>query len=150
MIAHMLSYDLRRVVVDTNVITGTLLGRTGYNRGILRACLEGRLKPLIGQTLFLEYEDLLNRSDLYRASPLSGHERKELFEAFLSVCEWVQVYFGWRPNLPDEADNHIVELAVAGAASMIVTNNIRDFRTAQLQFPGLRVVTPREALEELE
>lgn len=150
MIAHVLSYSLRRAVIDTNVITGALVGRAGHNRAVIRLCFEGRLKPLMGQTLFLEYEDVLNRSSLYRSSPLSQPEREELVAAFLSVCEWVQVYFGWRPNLPDEADNHIVELAVAGAASMIVTNNARDFRPAELRFPGLRVLTPRELLEEVE
>ena len=83
---------------------------------------------------------MLNRSSLYRSSPLSQPEREELVAAFLSVCEWVQVYFGWRPNLPDEADNHIVELAVAGAASMIVRNNARDFRPAGGSLLG--AVTP--------
>src|ERR1039457_1757479 len=101
----------------------------------------------MGQALFLEYEDVLNRRSLFRTSPLSRTERQELFAAFLSVCEWVQIYFSWRPNLPDESDNHIVELAVAGGASTIITNNIRDFRAAELRFPGLRVVTPRELMQ---
>ena len=39
-----------------------------------------------------------------------------MFDGFLSVCRWVEVFFAWRPNLPDEADNHLVELAVAGNA----------------------------------
>ena len=138
-----------RVVIDTNVLTGALVGRAGYNRRVIRACLSGRLKPLIGQTLFLEYEDVLSRRDLFRTSPLSRQERQELFAAFLSLCEWVQVYFSWRPNLPDEADNHIVELAVAGGAAMIVTNNVRDFRAADLRFPDLRIVAPRELMKEL-
>jgi putative PIN family toxin of toxin-antitoxin system len=140
---------LDRVVIDTNVFAGALLGSTGYNRRVIRACLSGRLKPLIGQALFLEYEDVLNRRDLFRTSPLSRPERQELFAAFLSLCEWVQVYFSWRPNLPDEADNHIVELAVAGGAAMIVTNNVRDFRAADLRFPDLRIVAPRELVKEL-
>jgi len=38
---------------------------------VIRACLEGRLKPLIGQTLFLEYEDVLGRGDVRRLCPLS-------------------------------------------------------------------------------
>jgi uncharacterized protein len=140
---------LARVVIDTNVLTATLLKHTGHNRRVIRACLEGRLKPLIGEALFLEYDDVLNRDDLFRLSPLSRSERRELFAAFLGVCEWVQVYFSWRPNLPDEADNHILELAVAGGATMIVTNNIRDFRGAELRFPDLRIVTPRELAREI-
>ena len=149
-IAYMLSSDLGRAVIDTNVLTGALLGRGGYNRQVLRACLSGRWKPLMGQALFLECEEVLSRRELFRRSPLSRRERQELFAAFLSVCEWVQVYFSWRPNLPDEADNHVIELAVAGGANMIVTNNVRDFRGAELRFPGLRIAAPREALEELE
>ena len=138
-----------RVVIDTNVFAGALVGGTGYNRRVIRACLSGRLKPLMGQALFLEYEDVLSRSAIFRTSPLSRQERQELFAAFLSVCEWVQIYFSWRPNLPDEADNHIVELAVAGGAAMIVTNNLRDFQGADLRFPDLRMVAPRELVKEL-
>lgn len=54
----------------------------------------------------------------------------------------------WRPNLPDEADNHVVELAVAGGAEAIVTHNTRDFARTELRFPGLRVVTPGELIAE--
>jgi len=140
---------LDRVVIDTNVFAGALLGGTGYNRLVIRACLSGRLKPLMGQALFLEHEDVLNRRALFRTSPLSRQERQVLFAAFLSVCEWVQIYFSWRPNLPDEADNHIVELAVAGGAAIIVTNNVRDFQGADLRFPDLRMVAPRELVKEL-
>lgn len=136
-------------MIDTNVFTGALLKRAGHDRQVIRACLEGKSKPLIGQALFLEYEDLLGRSHLYRRCPLPEPERRQFFAAFLSVCEWVEIYFSWRPNLPDEGDNHLVELAIAGGASMIVTHNVRDFRGAELRFPGLRVVTPQEFLKEL-
>jgi hypothetical protein len=39
-----------------------------------------------------------------------------LFAGFLSVCHWCEIYYLWRPNLADEADNHVLELAVAAAA----------------------------------
>ena len=115
---------------------GALLTRAGHNREVIRACLEGKWRPLIGQALFTEYEDVLGRTHLFRSCPLSERERQDFFAAFLSVCEWVEIYFSSRPNLPDEGDNHIVELAVAGGAELIVTNNVRDFRRAQLRFPG--------------
>ena len=110
----------------------------------------GQMRPLIGSALFLEYEDLLARQDLYRKSLLiNADERRELFAAFLNVCEWVQVYYLWRPNLRDEGDNHLIELAVAGGASFLATNNLRDLKSGELSFPSIRIVSPKELLEEL-
>lgn len=138
-----------RCVIDTNVLVGALLGAEGHSRQVIRDCLKGRLETLIGQTLFLEYEDVFHREKLFRTSPLSPRERQQLLEAYLSTCAWVDVYYLWRPNLRDEADNHILELAVAGGASMIVTNNVRDFRGADLKFPEIRIATPRDVVKEL-
>ena len=136
-------------MIDTNVIVGSLLRPEGQNRAVLRACFEDRLQPILGESLFLEYEDVLDREHLLRKSPLSRIERQTFFEAFLSICEWVPVYYLWRPNLRDEGDNHILELAVAGAATMIVTNNIADFRGAELRFPEIKLLTPPDALKEI-
>ncbi len=138
-----------RVVIDTNVFTAALLSSAGANRRALRACLGGRAKPLMGAALFSEYEDLLARSELMAKSPLTDAERHQLFEAFLSVCEWVRIYFLWRPNLPDEADNHLVELAIAGGADAIVTHNTRDVRRGELSFPHLQVLTPAQFLKTI-
>ena len=134
-----------RVVIDTNILVSALL-MAGANRQVIRACLMGRMRPLIGSALFLEYEDLLARQDLYRKSLLNAGE---LFAAFLNVCEWVQVYYLWRPNLRDEGDNHLIELAVAGGASFLATNNLRDLKSGELRFPSIRIVSPKELLEEL-
>lgn len=70
------------------------------------------------------------------------------FYAFLSVCQWQSVYYTWRPNLSDEADNHLVELAVAGQAGIIVTRNVKDFVRAELHFSGLRILEPDTLIEE--
>jgi len=40
-------------------------------------------------------------------------------------------------------------LAVAGAAKLIVTNNVRDFRNPQLRFPSIKVVAPARFMSEL-
>ena len=61
---------------------------------------------------------------------------------------WVTVYYGWRPNLPDEGDNHLIELALAGGAQAIVTHNLRDLRGGELQLGTLRVLTPAPCFVE--
>lgn len=136
-------------MIDTNVLTSAMLSAEGATRRVLRACLERRIQPLVGQALLCEYEDVLGRETLFKDCILSAQERTDLLEALLSVSEWVKVYFSWRPNLPDEADNHLVELAVAGAAGRIVTYNHRHLSRAELQFPVVRVVSPARLMEEL-
>ena len=135
-----------RIVMDTNIFIAAILSPAGENREVLRACLRGRAHPRMGAALFHEYEDLLGRSTLMAKSKLTPKERNDLFEAFLSVAEWVKVYFLWRPNLPDEADNHLIELALAGSAESIVTNNLKDLRQGELRFPGLKIQSPRQFL----
>lgn len=147
--AYVLSWQVVVVVVDTSVFVAALLGPSGASRSILRACLDGRLVPLMGAALFAEYESLLSREALFRGCLLDRGQREAVFDAFLSVCRWTVIYFSWRPNLPDEADNHLIELAVAGAARFVVTKNTRDFRQAELRFPGLRIVQPEELQKEL-
>jgi putative PIN family toxin of toxin-antitoxin system len=149
MVAEMLSFhDGGSNLLDTNVFVSALLGPRGASRALLRACLLGRYQPLMGTTLFLEYEAVMAREPLFASCHLTNNEREALLDAFLSVCHWQKVYFAWRPNLSDEADNHLVELAVAGRATAIVTYNTQDFERAELYFPGLQIVRPAAFVRE--
>jgi hypothetical protein len=90
---------------------------------------------------------VMGRDDLFARSPLTEVERKEVFGGFLAVCRWTEVYFAWRPNLPEEADNHVFELAAAGSAAAVVTRNLRDLARDELRFPSIRVLAPAQCLE---
>lgn len=138
-----------RIVVDTNVFIAAVLSSAGSNRKVIRACLEGKAIPIMGAALFHEYEDLLSRNDLMEQSPICSEERDTLYAAFLSVSEWIRVYYLWRPNLPDAGDDHLIELAVAGGAGAIVTNNLSDLRGGELRFPELKILTPNQFLKSL-
>ena len=78
--------------------------------------------------------------------PLEPREIRELLNAFYSVCTWVPIYYLWRPNLTDEGDNFLIELALAGNSRIIVTNNVKDLRAAELQFDDLRILKPEQIL----
>ena len=139
---------VHRVVIDTNVLVSAILSPDGAAREVLRRCLTGKAQPLIGNALFLEYEDVLSREDLFAAAPIGREDRAILLDAVLSVCQWINITFLWRPNLPDESDNHLIELAVAGNAELIITSNVRDVAAGELEFDGLRIVTPGAWLKE--
>lgn len=137
---------MTRVVIDTNVFVAGLLSAGGASREVLRCALTGRLQPLFGNALWLEYQDLLGREVWGKST--TPTERLQVLAALARQGRWVTVYYGWRPNLPDEADNHLVELALAGGAAAIVTHNVRDVRRGELRLGGLRVLTPAQCLEE--
>jgi putative PIN family toxin of toxin-antitoxin system len=136
-----------RIVLDSNVFVSALRSSGGASRAIIRLCLRHELTPLIGEKLFREFEDVLGRSDLFKRSVLTQEEREGLADALFSVSEWVETFFLWRPNLPDEGDNHLVELAIAGGATSIVTHNVRDLRGGELRFPQIYIETPAEFLK---
>ncbi|MEZ5581566.1 MAG: putative toxin-antitoxin system toxin component, PIN family [Candidatus Competibacteraceae bacterium] len=135
-----------RIVVDTSVFTAALIGPQGPNREILRRCLLGKYKPLLSNALFSEYEDVSARESIIELCPVSRGDVRNLLEAFYSVAEWVQIFYLWRPNLADEDDNHVLELAAAGNARWIATNNVRDFAKAELRFPDIQIMTPEQIL----
>jgi predicted nucleic acid-binding protein len=135
------------VVLDTNVLVAALLRGGRVTRQALRACLTQVYLPVIGPALLAECEDVLGRESLFAGSALTAGERGEVLDGFLNRCRWVEVYYAWRPNLPDEADNHLIELGVAARADAIVTRNVKDIATGELRFPALKILTPEQCLE---
>jgi putative PIN family toxin of toxin-antitoxin system len=149
MIAYMQSAtDAQIVVLDTNVLVAAMRGAGAANK-LLSACLEGRVIPAIGAALLAEYEDVVRREAVFRGGLLNLRERDELLEIFLSVCRWTRIYYAWRPNLRDESDNHLIELAVASMARYLVTQNLRDFRNMELKFPFIEIVTATQIVKRL-
>jgi putative PIN family toxin of toxin-antitoxin system len=130
------------VILDTNVLVSAFTSAEGASRQILRRLLLGQAQALISVSLFAEYESVLARPDTQERCPLPSSAQAHLFDAFLSRTRLVEVYYRWRPNLPDESDNHVLELAVAAGDAPIVTLNRRDFRGGELRFPSLVVQTP--------
>ena len=132
-------------VIDTNVFVAGLRSEGGASRMVLRDALQGKIEPLFGNALWLEYEDLLGRPVWTNAT--TSVERLQVLAALAKRGRWVNIYYGWHPNLPDEADNHLIELAMAGGAAAIISHNVRDIRRGELLLNGLRVLTPADYLE---
>jgi putative PIN family toxin of toxin-antitoxin system len=136
------------IVVDTNVFVAALRSGGGPSREVIRRSLRGHYQPIFSNALWLEYEDLLGR-DVW-TQETTDDERRQVLAALAAASRWIKIFYGWRPNLRDEGDNHLVELAIAGGAEAIVSYNIRDFRLGDLRWPNLAVLTPPQCLETLK
>ena len=136
-----------KIVIDTSVFISALLGPAGPSRELIRRCLLGEYQPLMGNALFSEYEAVSTRHHLLERCPLAEAEIEILVQSFMSISKWTFIYYIWRPNLKDEGDNHLIELAVAGNAQIIATNNLKDFQDAELLFPSLKILKPEDILE---
>jgi putative PIN family toxin of toxin-antitoxin system len=135
------------IVVDTNIFIGACMGN-GAPSKVISSCLQGNNKALMGTTLFSEYESVINRNNIFKGCHLSKLEREELLDIFIATTEWTRIFYNWRPNLRDEGDNHLIELAVAGNAEIIITRNIRNFSKMELTFPDLKIITPEDFIKE--
>ena len=148
-IINAITYDsiFMKIILDTNIFVGACLG-SRYDNLVIRGCLTGDFKPLVSHALLFEYEDLIGRGSVFdHPVALNFEEREILFNALYSVCRLIDVSYLWRPNLKDEGDNFIVELAVAGNADYIVTKNLKDLRQSELVFDSFKVITPKQLLE---
>ena len=135
-----------KIVVDTSVLISALISCTGSSRELIRRCLKGEYLPLMGNALFSEYESVIGREEILAKCPLTSAEISALLASKLSVSEWISIYYLWRPNLKDEAENHLIELAIAGNAQILATQNIKDFRNSELLFPNLSILKPEEII----
>jgi putative PIN family toxin of toxin-antitoxin system len=135
-----------RAIIDTNVLYAGLYSAEGASFRILRAVEERRLVPVLSTTLLFEYEDVLKRHQ--ETLKLSNRAVEDVLDGLCSRAEHQQVYFLWRPQLPDPKDDHVLELAVASGGVTIVTHNVRDLEAARTF--GIRVVRPSEILGEIQ
>lgn len=137
-----------KIVIDTSVWISALITKESKARELLRLVFQAKLYPQMSEALFREYEDVMKRKKIQESTPLTLLEQNELFEAYLSSCRWNEIYYLWRPNLRDENDNFVVELAVASGAEAIIAYNIKDFKGAELIFKH-KIMTPEDFIREI-
>ena len=138
--------DQIQVVIDANVLYAGLYSAHGASFLVLRAVDERRLVPVLSTTLLFEYEHVLRRHQ--EILDLTDKDVDDVLDGFCSRGAHQEVYYLWRPQLPDPKDDHVLELAVASGGVTIVTHNVRHFGAA-CAF-GIEVVRPFELIGELK
>ena len=137
-----------RLVLDTNVIVAAFRSLNGASNLLLQFVDRGMVTPLCSTALFLEYEAVLSREEVRKATGHGLADVATVMSALAAVSDGVDISFRMRPLLADAADEMVLEAALNGEADAIVTHNVRDFRLA-LDL-GVTIATPGEIVRRLK
>lgn len=131
------------IILDTNVLVAALRSRSGWSRQMLSQVLRLELVAGVSVPLFIEYESELQRAEQRAAFGLSISEVDTFLSGLASVLQPIDISFLWRPQLKDPADEMVLEAAVNGQCSHLITWNMRDFAQAAPKF-NLKLSTPAQ------
>ena len=134
-----------QIVLDTNILSAALRSNLGASFQLISLIDKGQFEINLSVALVLEYESVL-----LRQRHLFGLTQTDI-EIFLDylckVGHCHDIYFLWRPYLPDPKDEMVLEVAVRANCSQIITYNRQDFRNID-RF-GVEALTAQEFLNSI-
>ncbi len=134
-----------KIVIDTNVLFTALRSSRGASYKLVSLLTSGRFSIAISVPLIIEYEDVLRRGKL--PASISEKDISDFLDFLCYVGYRQDIFYLWRPFLPDSSDDLVLEVAVAGGCDAIITYNKRHFKNVE-KF-GLRILEPKEFLSEI-
>lgn len=132
-------------MIDTNVLIAALRSSSGASYQILMAADRGDFQMALSVPLLAEYDDVSSRPDMGITIPASAVDA--IIRRIAQVAHKQEIYYLWRPLLPDPKDDMVLEVAVASGATHLVTFNRKDFRLAA-RF-GITVLLPSDFIRLL-
>ncbi len=134
-----------KIVIDTNVLVASLKSSRGASHKLISMLPDQKFLTVMSVPLAVEYEAVLKRVDLLTG--ISYEDIDSVIDYLCLISEHQDIFYLWRPFLPDPFDDHILEVAVASNCGAIITYNKRDFKGVE-KF-GLKALDPRELLIEI-
>jgi putative PIN family toxin of toxin-antitoxin system len=135
-----------KYVLDTDVIVAAMRSPKGACAALLKTARHGGVTIVANVGLVLEYEAVCSRAEHLLASELTLSQVQAFLDVVVALSKPIETHFLWRPLLRDANDEMVLEAAVNGQASAIVTFNHRDFGAIPSQF-GIELLTPATAFK---
>lgn len=136
------------LTLDTNIIYQALKSNAGSSYWILQQVRDGKIQVALSVPVFHEYQDVLTREKSLKDFGLQLADVEKVLRFIAYIGRTFNIFFLFRPNLKDEKDNMLVELAITSQSDYLVTSNIKDFKNAELKFDQLNIITPNEFLKK--
>jgi len=135
------------VVLDTNVIISALYSKKGASYQLLRGAISGNLGYALSPLLVLEYEGVIHRKIEEGFLRISIKDCEKILDAISSFARIVWEPLILRPVLPDASDDKILECAILGNCTHIITFNKKHFPEKIIKLYGIKILTPGEFLK---
>jgi len=103
-----------------------------------------KIQIALSVPVFSEYQDVLTRKKSLDDFELEIEDIDKILRFIAYVGKTFEIFYLFRPNLKDEKDNMLVELALTSHSNYLITSNISDFKNAELKFDQLNIITPIE------
>ena len=133
-----------KVVLDTNVLIAAF-GKSSPYRKIFDAFLNYQFTLLLSNDVLMEYLEVIQQKT-------NAFVAENILMSLLSAenTELQEIFFHWNLVEHDKEDNKFSDLAIAGNADYLVTNDAH-FNIVKLnQFPPINVISAEEFLKVLK
>jgi putative PIN family toxin of toxin-antitoxin system len=139
-------WDVMKVVLDTSVLVAAARSRQGASFALVSSIPSPDFQICLSVGLYAEWQEALTRPE--NLPPGQTTDDVLRFLRYLASQSHLQeIYFLWRPFLPDADDDLVLELAFAAGSRYIITHNVKDFHGSEQL--GVTAVSPRDFLRLL-
>jgi len=136
-----------KVVFDTNIIVSGLYSKSGASYQLLRAAISGKLSFAVSPLVALEYEGIIHQKINDGFLKVLKKDFEKILDSLLSKATIVWKPLHVRPILPDTSDDKILECAISGNCTHIITFNKKHFPLTAIAPYRIKVVTAGEFIE---
>lgn len=132
-----------KVVLDTNILIASI-GKNSPYRKIFDCFLSASFDLLLSNEVLLEYLEIIQ----HKTNALVA---ENIIMSILSAdnIKLQEIFFRWSLIEHDKDDNKFADLAVAGNADFLVTNDLHFNVIKLIEFPPIHIVSGEEFLKRL-
>ena len=136
------------LTLDTNILYQALCSTEGASYWILHKVREGKFQIALSVPVFQEYQDVLTRKKSLQDFKLQLSDVEKFLRFITYIGKTFNIFFLLRPNLKDEKDNMLVDLAITSQSDYLIASNTKDYKNVELKFDQLRIITPSDFIKE--
>ena len=131
---------MQKLVIDTNVIVSSLLGRSYPSKIVFDLVLGDQVLLFVSNDILIEYQGVLLRNKFQQRVGFEA-AASDLLESINEISIAIKPGFSLK-LLADQSDNKFLELALSAQADFLITGNSKHFPMGK--FENTEIISPEK------